>query len=242
MDQLGGLVEAIAARRGITVKSMRRLVLAKERQTLFPRRLAILALALDSKFDVQRVASDEELAQLRAYNRSGDARVESRATNREEPARSAPSRGTREERAGRTVDPAGRIINVYDAMITDPRLRASTRKLFRDKHHSQAIEEGCKLLNNLVKEASGITAKDGADLMHHVFKLEAPVLAINALRKRSERDAQDGYRLLFAGVMTGLRNPRAHEHGIADPPAESLEVLGLINHLLRVFGPLETNR
>lgn len=62
---LATLIQKIADKRGITVKSANRLVLQKERDTFFPKRLATLAVAVDSGVPVNRVATDEELGQLR---------------------------------------------------------------------------------------------------------------------------------------------------------------------------------
>ena len=38
---------------------------------------------------------------------------------------------------------------------------------------------------------------------------------------------------IFAGSMTGIRNPRAHQHDLMDDPEVALELLGLANHLMR---------
>ena len=38
---------------------------------------------------------------------------------------------------------------------------------------------------------------------------------------------------IFAGVMAGIRNPRAHEHEIADDAEVALEMLIIANHLMR---------
>ena len=124
-------------------------------------------------------------------------------------------------------DPDG----LYDAMVTNADLRANTRKLFRDGHYAQAVEQACKLLNNSVKARCGST-KDGPDLMHHAFGGSTPPLRINRLKTESHRAEQEGYRFMFAGVMSGLRNPRAHEHLLRDEPETALEMLIIANHLM----------
>ena len=138
--------------------------------------------------------------------------------------------------------PAHDVATLYDAMITVPELRSLTRKLFRDGHYSLAVEQACKLVNNQVKGRCGKTAKDGPDLMHHAFKVDAPALRINSLKTESERDEQDGYRYIFAGMMAGLRNPRAHEHLLRDEPEAALEILVLANHLLGVLARAKRTR
>lgn len=126
------------------------------------------------------------------------------------------------------------VTELYDLLVTDPSLRQATRKLFMDGHHAESVRHGCMHINNHVKRRSGVAAKDGNDLMNHVFGLPNPVLRINAGKTVSDRDEQDGYRLIFGGVMCGLRNPRAHEP-IEDDAQAALEMLVLANHLMRVL-------
>ncbi len=122
----------------------------------------------------------------------------------------------------------------FDALVTDPDLSAVCRTLFRDGHYARAVEEAFKFLANAVKGRSGEGARDGQDLMLHVFNPEDPVLRLNALRRVSEKDEQAGYRFMFAGAMTGIRNPRAHEHALGDQADVALEMLVMANHLMRV--------
>jgi uncharacterized protein (TIGR02391 family) len=107
-----------------------------------------------------------------------------------------------------------------------------------------AVEQGCKLVNNTVKDrcGTGTRGKDGPDLMHHAFRNDAPVLKINPLKTVSQRDEQDGYRLILAGMMSGMRNPRAHEHLLRDEAQIALEMLVLANHLLAIIGRATRSR
>jgi uncharacterized protein (TIGR02391 family) len=122
----------------------------------------------------------------------------------------------------------------FDAVVTDPDLSATCRTLYRDGHHARAVEEAYKFLANSVKGRSGESARDGQDLMLHVFNVETPVLRLNDLRRASEQDEQAGYRFMLAGAMTGIRNPRAHEHSLSDQADVALELLVMANHLMRV--------
>lgn len=123
-------------------------------------------------------------------------------------------------------------LSVFDTIVTDKELRDTTRTLFRDRHYALAVEEGYKALNNLVKNRTGLTG-DGAGLMTKAFSADKPVLRLNELRTQSQRDQQIGYAQIFAGAMTGIRNPRAHEHRYLDEPHAALELLSLANHLFR---------
>lgn len=119
-----------------------------------------------------------------------------------------------------------------DAVVKDPELRNVVAKLFDDGHHSRAVEEAFKFLNNLVKRQSGCSSEDGSDLMMKVFSSKGPILKLNELANQSEKNEQQGYMFIFAGAMTGIRNPRAHEHDWEDTATRALELLSLANHLV----------
>lgn len=120
----------------------------------------------------------------------------------------------------------------FDQVVDDDELRRTCRKLYLDGHYALAVEEAYKCLNNIVKALSGL-GLDGVDLMKNAFSANKPVLALNSLQTQSEKDQQRGYMEIFGGVITGIRNPRAHEHAYLDDPATALELLGMANHLVR---------
>jgi uncharacterized protein (TIGR02391 family) len=122
---------------------------------------------------------------------------------------------------------------LFDAIVTEPELRDETRQLFADGHYPQAVEEGFKYLNNLVKRRTNLNA-DGSGLMTNAFSLNDPLLRLSKLTTQSQKDQQLGYMQILAGSMTGIRNPRAHEHKYLDEPRNAIELLGLCNHLVRI--------
>lgn len=121
--------------------------------------------------------------------------------------------------------------SLYDSIVTDPSLRKVTHKLFHDGHHARAVEEAYKCLNNYVKKKSHTTTADGSGLMKSVFSAKAPKLKINVGESQSEIDEQIGYMEIFSGCMTGIRNPRAHEHEWEDTEERALQLLMMANHL-----------
>ena len=120
----------------------------------------------------------------------------------------------------------------FDAIVKNAGLRKYCRGLFADGHYSLAVQRACTYVHNVVRDRSGRIDKDGADLMMAVFTPNDPVLRLNGLQTKSDRNEQQGYMFIFAGTMTGIRNPRAHEHDHEDSPEEALEMLGLTNHLM----------
>ena len=125
------------------------------------------------------------------------------------------------------------LVSIYDILVKSKELRSATRQLFVDGHYARAVEEAYKCINNLVKLKSRIS-KDGHELMTEAFNCKNPVLKLNELRTDSQRNEQMGYMFIFAGCMTGIRNPRAHEYELQDSPEIALEMLALANHLIRV--------
>lgn len=126
---------------------------------------------------------------------------------------------------------AGYILPELEQVVTDKKLFETVAKLFQDGHHAKAVQQAFVYLNNLVKRQTRNTA-DGAKLMNAVFSPNNPTLTLNALSNQSEIDEQTGYMQIMAGVMTGIRNPRVHEHDWEDTEERALQLLSLANHLV----------
>ena len=125
------------------------------------------------------------------------------------------------------------LLGSFDNQITSTGLVRCTRALFADGYYSGAVEKAFVYLENLVKQQSGLSDKYGSSLMKTVFSTRNPLIGLNAGATDSDRDEQLGYMEIFAGVMTGIRNPRAHSHDWVDKPEVALELLVVANHLAR---------
>lgn len=155
----------------------------------------------------------ENAAALGAFLRSiNDAGFELRRADRPRPSRTWPDR--------------------FDELVTSEPLREASGALFRDGYYARAVEEAFKCLNSAVRDKSGETGRDGAELMRRVFSVDSPTLKLNNLQTSSERNEQRGYMDIYAGAMTGIRNPRAHDHRLTDVPEAALEMIVLANHLM----------
>jgi uncharacterized protein (TIGR02391 family) len=132
------------------------------------------------------------------------------------------------------LPPVDDLVRRFDQLVTDSDLATVARSPFEDGYYAYAVEEAAKYINNLVKDRSGEKNRDGPSLMSHVFSPGKPILRVNDLKTQSKKDQQQGYMQLLQGLMTGIRNPRAHEHQYLDEPDVALEMLALCNHLVRV--------
>jgi len=96
-----------------------------------------------------------------------------------------------------------------------PKIAAVARGRFREGTYADAAEASLKEVNAVVKRIvveRTASERDGADLMQHAFSIDRPVIKLADLSTESGRSEQRGYMQIFAGAMTGVRNPKAHEN------------------------------
>lgn len=90
-----------------------------------------------------------------------------------------------------------------------------SRSKFEDGHYADSVESAFKETNARVKKiVIGKTGKelDGASLMTTAFSVNKPIISLDDLSSKSGQDIQQGYMQIFAGAMTGIRNPKAHDN------------------------------
>ena len=111
-------------------------------------------------------------------------------------------------------------------------LPADVRSLFDNGHYSQATFEALKYLDEEVQRISG-DSDFGKSLMMRVFGGTPPRLKLNPGMTQSELSEQEGYKFIFAGTMSAIRNPRGHRSGVMDDPDTCLDHLCVASMLLR---------
>ncbi|MEV7931338.1 TIGR02391 family protein [Curtobacterium sp. NPDC089185] len=111
-------------------------------------------------------------------------------------------------------------------------LPAVVRELFDNGHYSQSTFEALKFLDEEIQRITG-SSDFGKSLMMNVFNEKNPKLALNTLTSTSEVNEQEGFKFIFAGTMTAIRNPRGHQAAVVDDPDTCLDHLGLTSMLLR---------
>ncbi len=133
---------------------------------------------------------------------------------------------------------SGKALNAFGDLALHPEIERASADLFKNEHYSNAIENACKALNLLVKLRSGRDDLDGTDLMLKVFSPDKPILKFNEMKTDSDKSEQRGMMFLFAGVMSALRNPRAHGL-IDDNPENALEQISFISFLAKSLNKTE---
>lgn len=78
------------------------------------------------------------------------------------------------------------------------------------QNHFHAVLEAVKSIADKLRKRTGLD-DDGAPLIDRALCGEMPMLAINSLSSKSERDEQKGFANLLKGTFGMFRNPTAHE-------------------------------
>lgn len=120
----------------------------------------------------------------------------------------------------------------FDIRDVHPSLPLEVRRLFDNGHYSQATFEAFKFLDNVVKYHAQ-AEKTGKALMMEAFREVSPPVQLTPLISETDRVEQEGYKFVFAGSMMAIRNPRGHEHSVADDVTTCLDHLTLVSQLLR---------
>lgn len=127
-----------------------------------------------------------------------------------------------------------RGVHPFDERNIHPEITGVSLKLFDNGHYSQATFEAFKYLDIQVKKLSGIN-DSGYKLMMAAFAEASPKIKLTNLATSSDIDEQMGFKFIFAGVMSAIRNPRGHDI-TSDPIDRCLDHLSVASVLLRRIG------
>lgn len=123
-----------------------------------------------------------------------------------------------------------RGVHPFDERNIHPEITRVSLKLFDNGHYSQATFEAFKYLDIQVKNLSGIN-DSGYKLMMAAFAEASPKIKLTNLVTSSDIDEQMGFKFIFAGVMSAIRNPRGHD--ITSDIDRCLDHLSVASVLLR---------
>lgn len=93
-----------------------------------------------------------------------------------------------------------------------PAIRQVSMKAMNSGLFAEAVEAAFKEVNIQVKRKAS-SEKDGVSLMRWAFSPNNPVLKVTPdMETQSGKDTQAGYMDMFAGAISAIRNPKAHEN------------------------------
>lgn len=121
----------------------------------------------------------------------------------------------------------------FGVLVTEEEIKSVAGDLFSSGHYNIAVSQAYKALDKFVEAKSKIKGKSGRDLMNAAFSPNKPKLTWTDMKTKSEINEQEGYHLMFSGVMAAVRNPVTHEFGWVDEPREALDLILIAQHLLR---------
>ena len=124
-------------------------------------------------------------------------------------------------------------LHPFETRNIHPDLPAKVKNLYDDGYYPESTFEAFKFVEKEVKRISALRGLTGNKLMMAAFNEQAPVIHLNGLASDSDKDEQFGYRYIFAGAQSGIRNPRGHETELIDSPDLCLDHLSLASILLR---------
>jgi uncharacterized protein (TIGR02391 family) len=99
--------------------------------------------------------------------------------------------------------------------LIHPEIARVSRSRFESGHYADSAEAAFKQINSVVKHVvRSDTGEDldGAPLMQKAFSPKQPIICLGDLATESGRNIQQGYMQIYAGAMTGIRNPKAHQN------------------------------
>jgi len=132
----------------------------------------------------------------------------------------------------------------FDARNFHAEVIKHARDLFLKESYFHAVFEAAKAYNVAVKNKSGLSDLDGQSLMNKAFSSQNPVIWLTLCKTETEKNIQDGYRFIAAGLMSAIRNPTAHEPALSFPIGreDALDILSLISYLFRWLDKGNTGR
>lgn len=129
--------------------------------------------------------------------------------------------------ARETANPDPNLL--FELYPLHPCVKAMARKYFQEGNYVHAVLESAKVFEEHLKEITGID-KNCRPLVQESFRVETPKIRFNTLQSRSEKDEQEGLKLIAEGICAAFRNPKAHEP--ADAPLVQISALEALDQLI----------
>lgn len=101
--------------------------------------------------------------------------------------------------------------------LIHPHIISVSKNQYIDGYYAEAAENAFKEINSRVKKIYHIldyssAIPDGRDVMNKVFTPKNPMLELCDRSTDSGQNIQLGFKEMFSGSMSALRNPKAHEN------------------------------
>ena len=121
------------------------------------------------------------------------------------------------------------LLEVFDSRHLHQSIVKESRVRFSNCDFWAAILSAGIFVETRVRSVSGLTDLYGRNLMAQAFDANDPKIKLS-----DTSDEQEGFKLVFMGMIHGIRDPKAHDsHFTQRDPVKTLEYLGFLSLLLR---------
>lgn len=126
---------------------------------------------------------------------------------------------------------------VLELSALHPAIQAAAKPRLESGQYADAVGRAVKELNQLVRTASKRTSDEGVRMMQQVFATDAatPRLHIGPVEQQWERDRQDGFRFIMAGVQQGIANVDKHGQLAVADMTTAMEMLAMLSYLAKAI-------
>src|SRR2546430_9533218 len=118
-----------------------------------------------------------------------------------------------------------------------PELWDAVKSSYQATNYTHAIRDAMVVITATLRDRSGIDG-DGDELVGKALGLKndkPPLIKINPLQTRTEKDIQRGLMQVLQGMYALVRNPRSHEK-LDDSQETADSIIIFINYLIGLMG------
>lgn len=136
------------------------------------------------------------------------------------------------------------VIDLFNSMVTHAQIKEASINHFKNGEYRSAVLDAAITLEEMVKQKAKVPKDNsgkelsGYRLMHAVFDVNKPILSWCKNERQIERDELEGYKLIFAGTVQGIRDPKAHAVFQIEPE-RALKLLTLVTLLAELVDASE---
>jgi len=120
---------------------------------------------------------------------------------------------------------------LFETYPLHPRIQNISESLFEKGEYLNAVLEAVKALDEFIRIRTG-SNNTGRSLVQEVMGGTSPKIRFNTLKTKSERDEQEGLKLITEGIFAAFRNPKGHEP--KDSPSVSIEPYDALDQLVTI--------
>ncbi|HZQ06114.1 MAG TPA: TIGR02391 family protein [Anaerolineae bacterium] len=120
----------------------------------------------------------------------------------------------------------------------DEELASRCLEPLEDGRYDDAVRLAFLVLEKRLREVTGLERGTGADLANRAFNNDSDL--VKRLGLDSDPGMTSGLRQLYAGAFSVFRNPAAHRIDISYTPAQTREIISLVNLLLRQLNVVDS--